>query len=250
MSFTQSLRKDAALMFDAIYRHAFIQGISQGRLSRESLIHYVRQDTLYLNTYSKAYAYALTKSHTQDQMRLFYQRIGVSLEGEVIPHRNLCQVAGVDLEEVTKSPSKMAPTTHHYARHVLSVAQQGTLGETVAVVLPCHWIYVDLCKRITTENLITIDHPFYEWITFYSSDTMVAGLTELTTLLDDLAESAGELDRYLMKSAFLDSCRLEYQFFDMAVTLEQWVTDPSLGPSDANRDNDPNLARKGGNAGV
>ncbi|KPV40872.1 thiaminase II [Alicyclobacillus ferrooxydans] len=223
MSFAQSLRQDADPIFEAIYLHPFVQGIAKGQLPPESLIHYVSQDTEYLNTYSKVYGMALSKAQTPDQMRLFYNRIGILLEGELIPHLNLCRVAGVTHDEVMQHPVELAPTAHHYARHMLCVAQQGTLGEIVAVVLPCQWVYVDTARRIIEEFQPTTEHPFYDWISFYASDEMHQGLMELTALLDHLAPGARELDLAMMRSAFLDSSRLEYQFFDMAFTLQKWT---------------------------
>ncbi|MDQ0190683.1 thiaminase II [Alicyclobacillus cycloheptanicus] len=230
MSFATSLRQEAQSIFDSIWQHPFVQGLAKGELPREVIIHYVQQDTQYLNTYCKVYGMALAKAHTQAQMRAFYERIGLLLDGELVPHQNLCQVAGASYEAVRQKAAELAPTAHHYARHMLSVAQQGTLGEIVAVVLPCHWIYVDIAKQIVDESHPAANHPFYDWISFYASDRMQAGLNELITMLDELAASSGELDSYLMKSAFLDSCRLEYQFFDMAYKLERWEPTPRTLP--------------------
>lgn len=47
MSFSAALRKDADTIFQAIYLHPSVQGIAQGQLRSESLIHYVSQDTQY-----------------------------------------------------------------------------------------------------------------------------------------------------------------------------------------------------------
>lgn len=225
MSFATSLRHEADAIFESIYHHPFVRGIAQGHLARESLIHYVQQDSQYLSTYCRVYGLALAKSLTHRQMRLFHERIGFLLDGELAPHQNLCRVADVPYETVVQTTTGLAPTAHHYAKHMMSVAQQGTLGEIVAVVLPCHWVYVEVAQRMVDQQPPTASHPFYDWITFYASAHMRAGLHELTTLLDELADDAGDLDHYLMKAAFLDSTRLEYQFFDMAYTLERWIAD-------------------------
>ncbi|WDL95826.1 thiaminase II [Alicyclobacillus sp. ALC3] len=223
VSFSGSLRRQADGIFESIYAHPFVQGIANGSLPSSALIHYVRQDTEYLSTYCKVCGMAIAKSLTHRQMLVFHKRIALVLGGEQIPHENFCRVAGVPYTDVIARRTDLAPTAHHYARHVLSVAQQGTLGEIVAVLLPCHWVYLDLAKRMLDKHKPTPDHPFYDWITFYSRTEMQHGLAELTEMLDELAESAGELDYYMMTSAFLDSFRLEYQFFDMAYRLERWT---------------------------
>lgn len=222
MSFSEALRREADSIFDSIYAHPFVQGIADGKLPAASLTHYVQQDTQYLDTYCKVYGMALAKAITRDQMRVFHEHIGVLLDGELAPHKNLCRVAGVKYEDVVRTPADVAPTAHHYARHMLSIAQQGTLGEIIAVLLPCHWVYVDIGQRMMAQRKPTVEHPFYDWISFYASDTMASGLAQLTAIVDELAETSGDLDLYMMKSAFLDSFRLEYQFFDMAYHLERW----------------------------
>jgi thiaminase/transcriptional activator TenA len=221
MSFSTHLREQADPIFRAIRMHPFVQGIAHQTISREALIHYVRQDVQYLQTYARVYGIALAKAETPEQMRMFYERIGVVLGGELIPHLNLCRAASVDYEAL-KRTSGLAPTAHHYAQHMQSTAQSGSLGEIVAVLLPCHWTYVDLATHIVAEIQPSEAHTFYDWLTFYASEEMKASLEELIALLDDCADRASEAERARMASAFLASCRLEYAFFDMAYKLETW----------------------------
>jgi thiaminase (transcriptional activator TenA) len=221
-AFSALLRQETDSLFQAIYEHPFVQGIANGQLPSASLIHYVQQDTQYLNTYCRVYALALAKSTTNEQMRLFHSRIGLLLEGELPPHENLCRVAGVQREQIVRDTTELAPSAHHYQTHMLSVAGSGTLAEIVAVVLPCHWVYVDIAKRMVNELELTPSHPFYDWINFYASGFMRSGLTELTQLLDDLSSVESTCTKSLIRSAFQSSCRLEYEFFDMAYKRETW----------------------------
>ncbi len=41
MSFSAELRKEANPIFNAIFEHPFVQGIANGELRNEQLIHYV-----------------------------------------------------------------------------------------------------------------------------------------------------------------------------------------------------------------
>ncbi|QQE78707.1 thiaminase II [Alicyclobacillus sp. SO9] len=223
MSYSNYLRQEEQSIFREIYQHPFVQGIADGKLPQNSIIHYVQQDTQYLDTYCRVYGLALAKSRTPHQLRLFFNRIGVLLEGETIPHQNLCTAAGVVHSEITRRPVELAPTAYHYSNHLLSIAQTGTLGEIVAAVLPCHQVYVDIAQRMMRDIRPTEDHPFYQWLTFYSSESMVSGLSVLTSLVDELAESADETYLCAMQSAYRKSCWLEYAFFDMAFQVEDWA---------------------------
>lgn len=222
MLFTAAWRCEAEPIFRAIRQHSFVQGIASGALPQQTLIHYVQQDTQYLRIYGKVYGLALAKAQTPQQMRVFYDRLGPLLDGELIPHKNLCRVAGIAYEEVMHESVEQAPTAHHYANHMLSVASLGTLGEILAVLLPCHWVYVDIGKFLMQAVNHSTDHPFYDWMAFYASDGMQAGLDELTEILDHVAMDVGEYERRGMRQAFLDGCRLEYKFFDMAYRVEVW----------------------------
>lgn len=223
MSFSEQLRNDAEPLFDAIYQHPFVQDIANERLPREAIIHYVQQDIQYLATYARVYGLALAKSETLPQMQLFQERIAVTLNGELTPHLNLCKVAGVAYEDLHEDVA-LAPTAHHYAKHMLTAAYTGQLADIVAAVLPCHWTYVDLAHRIVADypRATNPNHAFCDWISFYASDGMFASLRELTELLDTLVQDASSADLMRIEAIFEEGCRLEYRFFDMAYRQERW----------------------------
>ena len=223
MSFSAKLRSDADFLFEAIYHHPFVQDIAHERLAREAMIHYVQQDVMYLNTYARVYGLGIAKAQTREQMKMFHDLIRVVLTGELVPHYNLCRVANVQYEDM-KKPVPVAPTAHHYMRHMLTSAYTGQLPDIIAAVLPCFWTYVDFGRRLAKEMDIAShpEHAFYDWISFYASDEMLSGLKQLTDLLDALTENASAEDLANIQSIFNDGCRMEYRFFEMAYTQEQW----------------------------
>lgn len=221
MPFTDELRAVADPIFSAIKRHPFVLGISQAKLQPAQLIHYVSQDFQYLNTYIQVYGLGIARCSTREEMRNFYTRIGFVLNDEVHPHLNFCRVAQVNYADLQKQAA-LAPTAHHYARHMLSVAESGSLGEILATLLPCHWTYVEIGQEIVETIHPTAAHAFYEWIQFYNSDAMHASLSELRDWLDSYAADAGARERARMRDAFITSCHLELRFFEMAYSLESW----------------------------
>jgi thiaminase/transcriptional activator TenA len=220
MSFSQQLRQDGNSIFEAIYTHPFVQGIANGKLGKEQLIHYVKQDFEYLNAYMRVYGLGLSKCTERKDIEMFHEKIGFILNSEIHPHHNFCQAAGVTYEELQGYP--MAPTAQHYTRHMLSVAAQGTLGEIFAVLLPCPWTYIESAERMIQEVNPGKDHPFYEWIMFYGDQTIKPGLTILCEKLDQWADTASEAEKQRMREHFMISCQLEYKFFDMAYKIENW----------------------------
>ncbi|GMA56069.1 thiaminase/transcriptional activator TenA [Alicyclobacillus sacchari] len=222
MRFSTELYEASRPIFAATLAHPFLQGIAQGELPRDALVRYVQQDELYLTTYCRVYAKALACADTDEHMRDFYDRVGLLLEGEHEAHENLLQVAAVRPDERGAMVEKL-PTLHHYESHLLAVAATSDFGAIIAAILPCHWLYVDLARRIVDEVQPTADHPFSAWLSFYASDDMKDSLDRLLVMVDKRAALANTEARAFMRAAYMESCYLEYRFFDMAYRGESWL---------------------------
>ncbi|NMO95054.1 thiaminase II [Paenibacillus lemnae] len=219
MNFTQELRHKADGIFQAIFDHPFVRGIAEGNLEREQLMHYVKQDFEYLNAFMRIYGIAISKSGSREEIALFNEQISFVLHSEVHPHNNFCEVAGVTYEEM--QGYALAPSAHHYIRHMLTVAHEGSLGEIMAVLLPCPWTYVEIGQKLLDEVKPGPDHPFHDWITFYGN--RAEGITsKLCQRVDAWALGAADAEKERMTEHFLLSCQLEYMFWDMAYRLEDW----------------------------
>lgn len=220
MSFTQELRKEADSIYTALFNHPFVKGIGSGQLKPEQLIHYVKQDFEYLNTFNQIYGLAISKSHTREDMAVFNKQIDFILNSEIHPHNNFCKVAGVKYEDLQYEP--LSPTAHHYTRHMIDVAHKGSFGEILAVLLPCPWTYLEIGNHLKEAYHVDKNHPFYDWINFYAKDESKTITTTFKERLDRYAETASESEKVRMKDAFIKSCQLEWMFWEMAYTVEKW----------------------------
>ncbi len=220
MSFTDQIRREADPIFEAIYKHPFVRGIATGHLGKEQLIHYVKQDFEYLNTFARIYGIALSKCGEREEMEFFNEQISFVLTSEVHPHTNFCNAAGVTYEELQGFP--LAPTAHHYTRHMLDAAHTGSLGDIAAALLPCPWTYQEIGQRLMEDIAPNSDHPFYEWITFYGEKEMASVTEKLRVIVDERAKTATESELQRMRDYYIRSCQLEYGFWEMAYTIEQW----------------------------
>ncbi|MDA4896372.1 hypothetical protein PFZ55_56980, partial [Streptomyces sp. MS2A] len=86
------------------------------------------------NAFIQIYGIAISKCQNRKDMEMFHEQISFVLDSEVHPHKNLCRAAGVEYETLQGYP--LAPSAHHYVRHMLTAAHEGTLGEILAVLLP------------------------------------------------------------------------------------------------------------------
>lgn len=221
MTFSETLRREANPIFEAIFDHPFIRGIAAGQVKREALIHYVKQDYSYLNAFIKVYGLAIAKCDNRRDMTLFNEQIAFVLNSEIHPHRNFCREAGVRYEDLQNQP--LAPTANHYIEHMLSVAYSGNLAEILAAFLPCPWTYWEIGQKLMAELAPTEAHPFYDWITFYGENKEIQPLTDrYRERLDQLTDLATLEEKERIKDHFIKSCQLEYAFWDMAWHVEQW----------------------------
>lgn len=220
MSFSNQLRNENHDIYQKIFTHPFVQGIGKGEVPKEALVHYIKADYEYLNAFMHVYGMAISKSPRREDIQLFNEQIDFVLNSEVHPHNNFCEQIGVSYEELQGYP--LPPTADHYIKHMHFHAHHGGIGEILAALLPCPWTYYEIGVELMNSYQPGPEHPFLPWIEFYANAEVKSLTTVLCERLDQYAERASELEKERMREAFRKSCQLEYAFWDMAYTQEQW----------------------------
>ena len=217
--FTDELRHTAAPIWKADLKHPFVQGIADGSLPREKFKFYLIQDYLFLLDYSRVFAHGVIKAPDEATMAMFAELLNETLNTEMDLHRGYCEKFGVSAAEMEAAP--IAPTTHAYTRHLLDVAQVGTLADLVAGVLPCQWGYAEIGTTLAKQG--GSPEPLYqEWIEMYASPEFLSLGTSLRGLLNNLTAEHSTSEKERIKNYFLLSSRYEYLFWEMAYTQETW----------------------------
>ena len=94
-------------------------------------------------------------------------------------HTNWSDKLGLTPQDLAHT--ERAPVTHAYTRHLLAVAQSGSLAEIVAAVLPCYWIYWEVGKKL---NATPPTGPLYaEWTQAYSGEGFGAHVQQQLALI-------------------------------------------------------------------
>ncbi|MCH1627071.1 thiaminase II [Fredinandcohnia quinoae] len=218
MKFSQEIRKEADHIWEASFQHPFVKGIGDGTLSLESFRYYVLQDAYYLSHFARVQALGAAKAsdlHTTNRFAIHAQ--GTS-EAELSLHENFSKRLGITKEE--QENFKPAPTAYAYTSHLYRAAYSGHLGDIVAALLPCYWLYYEIGEKLQG---CTPDEPIYqEWIAAYGGDWFRVLVEEQIARIDELAEKVTEEDRDRMKEHFIISSQYEYSFWEMAFRLEKW----------------------------
>jgi thiaminase (transcriptional activator TenA) len=217
-TFTSQLRKEANGIWEANFEHPFVTGIANGDLSLEAFRYYVLQDSYYLSHFARVQAIGASKAadlFTTSRMAAHAQG---TFEAELGLHEKFIKQLGVTKEEIDNFlPS---PTAYAYTSHLYRVAASGSLGEIIAAILPCYWIYFEIGQLL--KGSIPGVPIYQEWIGAYGGEWFSELVNEQISRLDSLALEASPIEKQRMKQHFIISSQYEFLFWDMAYKLEKW----------------------------
>ncbi|MFD1739066.1 thiaminase II [Bacillus salitolerans] len=219
MKFTEELRSSVDSIWEASFNHPFVTGIADGSLSLECFRYYVMQDAYYLSHFSRIQAIGASKATDLHTTARFAAHAQGTYEAELQLHENFSNRLGIT--EAEREAFRPAPTAYAYTSHMYR-ASSGHLGDVLAAILPCYWLYYEIGERLQGA---TPDEPIYqEWIAAYGGDWFRDLVEEQINRLDEIAEQVTEADRKRMKEHFWLSSQYELSFWEMAYTLEKWPT--------------------------
>jgi thiaminase (transcriptional activator TenA) len=220
MKFSQQLRKEADAIWQASFDHPFVKGIATGELPQENFRYYVMQDAYYLSHFAKIQALGAAKADDLQTTARMAAHAQGTYEAELSLHDNFSKRLGITKEDMENF--KPAPTAYAYTSHMYRAAYEGHIGDVIAVILPCYWLYYEIGERLKAE---TPQEPIYqEWIAAYGGDWFRELVEEQINRLDTIAESVTEKDRERMKEHFILSSYYELDFWEMAYSLQEWST--------------------------
>lgn len=223
MKFSERLYQKLQPIWRKNHAHPFVKEMGAGTLDKEKFRFYMIQDYLYLIDYSKLFALGAVKATSIKDMEKFAALLHATMNEEMSLHRQYAARFGISNEELENAAP--SPITLAYTHYMLFSAQNGTLAELVAALLPCMWSYWEIGKELS-EIPGAIDHELYgEWIKMYSSTEFGELAQWCMDLLDKLAVEKSEEELLKLEEIFLNTTRYEYMFWEMVYNKEMWPTD-------------------------
>ena len=216
--FRDVLKQAAEPIWTAILAHPFLRELGEGTLPLERFLYFIRQDYLYLFDFARVLCVGGSKAEDLDTLEMFAKHAANTVAVERAMHSAFAQRLGLSLEDLSKS--ERTPSTQAYTRHLLAVAREGTLAETVAAVLPCYWIYWEVGQHLSQYR--PPEAIYQEWIKAYGSEKFADLVGQQLGLVDRLGARAPAHERARMTEHFLLSSRYEYLFWDAAYRLASW----------------------------
>lgn len=200
-------------------RHRFVETLADGTLPRECFLHYLVQDYVFLSHFGRAWALAITKADTIDEMRHCAATVHGLIVDEMALHVRLCAAEGID--EATLFAAEERTENLAYTRYVLDAGHSGDFLDLMAALAPCVLGYGEIGARLLPKAPDTVYGP---WLETYGGDGFQAMCAEVGQLIDDatlrrLGDDPENSPRWgAICKRFRMATRLEIGFWDMGLT--------------------------------
>jgi thiaminase/transcriptional activator TenA len=217
--FSVQLRRRSERIWQAIEIHPFLRELQAGTLPMNRFTYFILQDYVYLLDFAQVLCQGGAKSPDLKTLELFCRHALGAVEVERSFHASFGETLGLSAKQLDAVPK--GPITQAYIGHLQSVARGGTLGELVAAVLPCYWIYGEVGRRLY-RNRPRTPRIYRQWIETYAAESFWQPVREQIHLMDQLGVTASRNEKQLMIQHFIVSSRYEFMFWKQAYRLESW----------------------------
>lgn len=196
----------------------FLAKLAAGRLELPRFAFFIAQDIQYLDTFVEVLRRAAALAEDEETRAFLLGRSESVQRVEQGLHGSFAPALGLDVPAVRAQ--EPAPVTVAYANHMRSVAAHGSLGEVIATILPCYWVYRRVGERLAATPP---PHEIYAtWVGAYAAPEFGVAVARQIALLDTLAARADDEERARMQRWFHRSLRYEWMFWDQADRELAW----------------------------
>lgn len=217
-SFCGRLIESCPGSWDAYTRHPFVAGMADGSLPQKAFRYYLEQDYLFLIHFARAYALAVYKADTLDDMRSAAATVSALLDTEMKLHVQYC--AGLGMTEAAMAGVPEDPACVAYTRYVLDRGHAGDLLDLYAALAPCVIGYGVIGERLAADPATRRGpaNPYEAWIAMYSGPDYRDVVTASIAQIDRLAARRGGDARFdSLASTFRLATDLEVGFWQMGL---------------------------------
>jgi thiaminase/transcriptional activator TenA len=220
MKFSEYLYNKLQPLWRQNHEHPFVKEMGSGTLELAKFRFYMIQDYVYLIDYAKLFALGALKADDLHTMGKFAALLNATLNDEMSLHRAYAARFGISEEELERA--EPSPITLAYTHYMLHAAQNGSLADLVAVLLPCMWSYWEIGLELSRIPGASSHEYYGEWIRMYSSDEFRELAQWCIDLFDQLTEGKPERELAKLEEIFLNTTRFETMFWDMVYHQEMW----------------------------
>jgi thiaminase/transcriptional activator TenA len=233
ITFADVLKQYSIKTWQKILNHRFIIELSKDILPVSKFLFYLKQDYYFLEEFSKFLQSAIQKT-TNKKMKewldsLYMSTVNFEMEMQRQMLSSLEVLSSSSSPPPNSLPTYAATTVHNiiipskitlnYTSYLKHISSTGTFSEMVSVMAPCPWTYLEIAQQLSK---IPIQNEVYSnWVQFYSSNESCKQVDEIKQILNVLSqnENENEKSKDIMKNHFINACKYEFVFWEMAYNL-------------------------------
>jgi thiaminase/transcriptional activator TenA len=212
-SFSEELRQAAGDQWTRVITHRFTTELASGTIDRNVLKRYLIQDHRFLDAFVVLLASMVASARCLEDRIEGCQFIALVTGKENTYFERSFAHLQISKEDRMEIPNEAV--TDRFLDLMTTVAKEGTLGERLAVLCVCEWMYLSWGQRVqaTTKR---DDFCCYEWVDLHCGDYFESVIAYLRRLLDQEGEHLDDAGRLACRQRFLETVQLEEDFFDCA----------------------------------
>ena len=159
--------------------HRFVEALRDGSLPEENFLKYLRQDYIFLVHFSRAWALAIVKSETLDEMKSAAGTVNALVNHEMHLHIETCAAAGITAEQLHATEEEIENLA--YTRYVLDAGHSGDFLDLMAALAPCIFGYGEIGLRLESEKS---SERYGDWIKTYAGREYQDGCKDVGGLVN------------------------------------------------------------------
>ena len=211
---SQQCWRSVADWFEAICRHAFVEGLVDGSLPERVFVRYLVDDAHYLDRYARVLSVLASRAPDPAGTELLAASAVGAVAAERELHRAYLSPRGLDPD--TSSVPEASPTCVAYTGSLEAAAHSAPFDVALAAVLPCFRVYAEVGRHVLARRAPG-DHPYGAWIDTYAAPEFDAAVGRAEAYLDAVAT-----DHTGVLAAYRRSTRFEWMFWDSAWRGATW----------------------------
>ncbi|WP_122090123.1 TenA family protein [Halalkalicoccus subterraneus] len=210
--FTDWLRERSEPHWTATTTHRFVEELGAGTLSEQVFARYLVQDYAFVETLVSLVGYGVGQAPDMESKARLTAFLSAIIGDEDDYFRRSFEALGVP--ESAWSDPRMNPTTAGFRDLLLRAAHEGGYAETLAVLVPVEWAYLEWASAIEESP-----EAFYlaEWIELHTIPEFEATVEWLRSELDEHGSACSARRQARLDALFSRAMAFEVGFFDTAL---------------------------------
>lgn len=214
--FTDWLRERAQPEWSKATTHRFTRELGTEDFDDEVFRRYLVQDYAFIESLVGVFGHAVGEAPTMESKSRLVEFLGTLTADENDYFERSFEA--LDVPEAEYVDPELTPTTRAFEDLLERAAREGGYAETLAVLLPAEWIYLEWATAVEGES----PSRFYlaEWIDLHTDKEFTAFVRWLRDELDRESEAASPRRRRRIERLFRRTVSLEVDFFETAYDPE------------------------------